>query len=74
MRVVCESAEKRVQDAYERGYHDGVKKVSGSSVLTVPLFQFPPFEVWYQNDCKWSGKIGEYYCEVHPTSFGIIRV
>lgn len=71
MRVVCESAEKRVQDAYERGYHDGVKKVSGSSVLTVPLFQFPPFEVWYQNDCKWSGKIGEYYCEVHPTSWSM---
>lgn len=39
--------------------------------MKVPLFQFPPFEVWYQNDCKWSGKIGEYYCEVHPTSWSM---
>lgn len=39
--------------------------------MKVPLFQFPPFEVWYQNDCKWSGKIGEYYCEVHPTSWNM---
>lgn len=36
----------------------------------VKLFPFPSFEEWYQQDCKWSGKIGAFYCDVHPTCWG----
>ena len=68
MRVVCESAEKRVQDAYERGYHDGVKKVSGSSVLTVPLFQFPLLRCGIKMIVNGRGKLESITvrCILHP--------